>query len=316
MWKPADITERKRLEEERIAMEAQLRQSQKLESIGTLASGVAHEINNPLMGMMNYADIIQDEIEDEGLKEFAGNIKKEGERVATIVKNLLSFARQDRQSHSHARMEDIIDASLSLTTAVLRKNQITLEKDIPDDLPTIKCRSQQIQQVILNLLTNAMHALNERYEGYDENKTISITAGPFEKGGEKWIRTTVEDHGTGIPPDILDRIFDPFFTTKDRGKGAGAGADGPVGTGLGLSISYGIIADHHGELSVESVVGEYTRFHIDLRVDNGWSLEDENDDENENENATPTDSNGTHRTGGAAQQRICEEEEKRRMCGT
>lgn len=258
-----DITERKRAEKEKQALESKLRQSQKLESIGTLASGVAHEINNPLTGMINYADLIADKVKDDRLREFAQGIIKEGNRVAEIIKGLLYFARQEKQSHSPARMEDIIDASMLLIGSVLKKDQITLYKDIPDDLPQVRCRSQQIEQVIINLLTNARDALNQRYEAYHEDKLIRIRVQPFEEDGIQWIRTTVEDHGTGIPEDVIERIFDPFFTTKSRNEG----------TGLGLSVSYGIIKDHHGELTVESKSGEYTRFYLDLRVKNGWTLE-------------------------------------------
>ncbi len=112
---------------------------------------------------------------------------------------------------------------------------------------------------MINLLTNAHDALKERYPEYDENKIIRITARVFEKDGEDWIRTTVEDHGVGISEDVAQRIFDPFFTTKSRTEG----------TGLGLSVSFGIVREHHGELTVESVPGESTQLHIDLRVNSG-----------------------------------------------
>jgi signal transduction histidine kinase len=129
---------------------------------------------------------------------------------------------------------------------------------VPDDLPKIKCRTRQIQQVLMNLLTNARDALNERYPESDENKTVRITCVPLEKEGEKWIRTTVENHGGTMPPEIMDRIFDPFFTTKPT----------DMGTGLGLSISYGIVSEHKGVLSVVSDENS-TSFHMDLRVNNG-----------------------------------------------
>jgi len=257
-----DITERKRAEEEKKAMQAQLLQSQKLESIGTLASGVAHEINNPLMGMINYAELIRSRIKDDSLKEFSAIIIEEGERVATIVRNLLSFSRQDKERHSPTNIKDIIDASLSLIGAVLRKDQITLIYDIPKDLPIIKCRSQQIEQVIINLLTNTRDSLNERYPYYNEDKIVKISVKLFEKDGVDWIRTTIEDHGVGMQEDVIERIFDPFFTTKPRN----------IGTGLGLSVSYGLIKEHGGELSVESEPGKYARFHIDLKVNNGWEI--------------------------------------------
>jgi signal transduction histidine kinase len=136
-----------------------------------------------------------------------------------------------------------------------------LQVDIDEGLPQLKCRSQQIQQVLMNLMTNARDALNERYPEYDSEKRIRIRVRLIEKQGKKSIRTTVEDSGTGIRPAIRERIFDPFFTTKSEG----------VGTGLGLSISYGIVKDHGGELTVESKPGIYTRFHMDLPDGNGWN---------------------------------------------
>jgi signal transduction histidine kinase len=283
-----DVTERKRVEQEKQKLEAQLLHAQRLEAIGTLAGGVAHGINNPVMGIMNYAELIGDRVPaDSDPAKFALEIKRETERVSTIVRNLLSFARQEKQSHSPARLCDIVEATLSLVRAILRHDQITLEVDVPEDLPQIKCRSQQIQQVLMNLLTNARDALNEKYPGYHEDKTIIITARELETAGDRlpgvgarsareepntehrppstsrWLRLTVEDHGTGITAAVRERMFDPFFTTKSHDKG----------TGLGLSISHGIVNDHHGEIGVETEVGQFTRFHLDLPVDNQWELE-------------------------------------------
>lgn len=258
-----DITEHKRLEQERAAMEAQMRQQQKIESIGTLASGVAHEINNPINGIMNYAQLIQDRLPTESpLIEFTGEIMHETQRVATIVRNLLTFARNEKQSHSPARIVDIIEAVLSLVRAVIRHDQITLNVNVSGELPQLKCRSQQIQQVIMNLITNARDALNERYPGHNPDKVLNLEARLLEKAGRRWIRVTVEDHGTGIAPEIRERMFDPFFSTKGRDKG----------TGLGLSISHGIVKEHHGEWTVESEPGKFTRMHVDLPIDNGWEI--------------------------------------------
>ena len=251
-----DITETQKLEE-------QLMQSQKIESIGTLAGGVAHEINNPINGIMNYAQLIIDGMEKENpASEFAKEIINETERIAEIVRNLLTFARHEKQSHSPAQFSDIVTSVLSLIQTVMRRDQIDLNVEIPEDLPKIKCRSQQIQQVLMNLMTNARDALNERYPGYDPEKRLRVSARPMHKAGRKFIRTTVEDFGTGISPEIRKRIFDPFFTSKPKESG----------TGLGLSISYGIVKDHGGELTVESEPGRYTRFHMDLPMDNGWKL--------------------------------------------
>jgi PAS domain S-box-containing protein len=275
-----DISERKRIEHEKEALEAQLRQQQKLEAIGTLASGVAHEINNPIAGIMNYAQLIADKVEPGSqAATYAGEIAHETERVATIVRNLLQFARQEKQTHSPARLADIVEQTLSLFQAVLRHDQIALTVDVPEDLPSLKCRSQQIQQVFMNLLTNARDALNAKYPGYHPDKTIRITArvlsgisdvpsqgtavpqsqiaNPKSQMADRWLRLTVADQGPGIPPEIQGRIFDPFFTTKPRDKGSG----------LGLSISHGIAKDHHGALHFETEPGVGTQFHLELPVE-------------------------------------------------
>jgi len=257
-----DITAQREAEAERRRLEMQLRQTQKLESIGTLASGIAHEINNPLTGMINYAELISRRVEDSRLKDFADAIMTEGARVAKIVRNLLSFSRQEKESHSPARIFDIFSATEALVGQLLKKDQIALDADVPDDLPSLKCRSQQIQQVLLNLLTNARDALNERYPDGHPDKIIGVTARQIADEGRNWIRVVVEDHGIGISKESLDRIFDPFFTTKPRDRG----------TGLGLSISYGIVRDHHGRLRVESEAGSFTRVILDLPIDNGWRL--------------------------------------------
>lgn len=258
-----DETEKIIREKKRIALESQLRNQQKLESIGTLASGVAHEINNPINGIMNYGQIILDsEPGDQMIKEYAKEIVHETNRIAEIVRNLLNFSRKSGQEHSYARIEDIISQTLSLINTVMKKDQIVMSIDIDENLSPIKCRSQQIQQVIMNLLTNAHDALNERYSAYDENKIIKLNCCQTHRENRNWIKISVEDHGIGIPEGIRDNVFDPFFTTKGRDKG----------TGLGLSISYGIVKDHHGTMSFESVLNEYTRFDIELPCDNGWDL--------------------------------------------
>jgi len=259
-----DITERKKAEKERTKLEQQLRQQQKLESTGTLAGGVAHEINNPINGIINYAQLIGDRLEETSpLKEYTGEIIKESERVTVIVRNLLAFSRDEKQTHSPAEISDVVENTLSLMRTVLIHDQIAFEVDVPDDLPRVKCRSQQIQQVLMNLLTNARDALNERHPGHSDDKILSVMAREYQRDDRRWLRLTVDDRGAGIPLEIRDRVFDPFFTTKKRDKG----------TGLGLAISYGIVKDHHGDLTFESEQGSFTRFHLDLPIDNGWSIE-------------------------------------------
>ncbi len=217
-----NITDRKISEEEKKLLEAQVIQQQKLESIGTLASGVAHEINNPLMGMVNYAELIHDRVKDETLKDFSHGILKEGDRVAKIVRNLLSFSRNAKEDFHNAEVTELIEVVHNLIDSGFKKDQITMEMDIPADLPQLYCDSQQIEQVILNLLTNARDSLNQKYNGYHPKKRVNIKVRSFEDEGT-WIRVTVEDLGVGIPVAIIDRVFDPFFTTKDRTQGTGLG---------------------------------------------------------------------------------------------
>ncbi|NDL67020.1 PAS domain S-box protein [Anaerotalea alkaliphila] len=258
-----DSTEKRALEEAKLQAESQLRQQQKLEAIGTLAGGVAHEINNPVNGIMNYAQLILDDLEDrERNRVYASEIILETERVAEIVQNLLQFSRQEKQSHSYARVEDIVHRTLGLVRTILKKDRIGLEVDLEEGLPEIKCRSQQIQQVLMNLLTNARDALNDRYPEGDERKVIRIRGSLSRREDRRWLRLDVEDTGNGIPDVDAGKVFEPFYTTKPKEKG----------TGLGLAISYGIVADHHGRLTFDSEEGLSTVFHLELPVDNGWDM--------------------------------------------
>ncbi|KIG15107.1 sensor histidine kinase [Enhygromyxa salina] len=244
-----DISARKELE-------AQIRQQQRLDSLGTLASGVAHEINNPVQGILNYAELIQGRADDpETVREFSREITHESERVATIVRNLLAFSRQERDQEREAvSVIQLVQSTLSLIQAVIRKDYVRVVLDLPEGLPLVSCRSQQIQQIVMNLVANARDALNDRYAGFDENKLVEVSACTFQRDGRAWLRLTVGDRGTGIPEDVCARIFDPFFTTKGRDQG----------TGLGLAVSHGIALEHGGDLRVQSEVGVGTRFHLEL----------------------------------------------------
>ncbi len=258
-----DISERKKVEAARREMEAQMRQQQKLEAIGVLAGGVAHEINNPINGIMNYADLILNSSDPDSRQvEYASEIIHETKRVSAIVKNLLQFSRHEKQSHSYASIYDIVNQTISLIKTIIRKDQIELMIDLEDGLPDIKCRSQQIQQVLMNLMTNARDALNERYQGYHKDKVMKLYCRLLEADGRRWLRIVVEDHGAGIPDDVKEKIFEPFFSTKPK----------EMGTGLGLSISYGIVKDHHGSLTLNTTQGEKTEATLVLPVDNGWTL--------------------------------------------
>jgi PAS domain S-box-containing protein len=234
-----------------------LRQRQKLESIGVLSACLAHEINNPLTGIMNFAELIRPSLDEKSpLSEYAKGIHEECKRISSIAGNLLAFARQEDEATQKNAMADILEASLLLTRSVLLKCGITILLDVPDNLPKITCRAQQIQQVLMNLLHNARDGIQQRYPDGDENNTIHVRVTQLKKDGATWLRTTVEDNGAGIGEDVVNHIFEPFFTTKPVGHG----------TGLGLYVSHGIVEDHGGKLWVETETNQYTRFHLDLQV--------------------------------------------------
>ncbi len=240
---------------ERRELEAQVIHASKLASIGELAAGVSHEINNPINSIMNCADIlIKDTDPNSRQNQFARLIQSEAMRITNIVKNLLTFSRQDSEVRRPTDWREIVDAVLSMSRKKFSKSNVTLHIEIPDDLPQLCCSSEQMQQVVMNLMINALHALDEKYPESHEDKILRVTACRIDSDGVGGVRLTVEDHGTGIAPVHRDRLFDPFFTTKGRDKG----------TGLGLSVSDGIVRNHGGIIRVESELGEYTRFHVDL----------------------------------------------------
>jgi PAS domain S-box-containing protein len=249
-----DVTERKQMARERGMWQAHARHQQRLEAIGTLASGVAHEINNPVQSIMNYAQLIARRSDSAEFANYAQEILHEAQRVAAIVKGLLSFARQEGEPYADVHIRDVVTSTLSLISALLRKESIRLDVDLVDDMPAVRCHPQQIQQVLMNLIGNARDALNERYPGAHDDKRILVTGRFWRREGESFVRLTVEDHGVGIPPQVLDKIFDPFWTNKALGQAAG----------LGLSVSHGIVAEHGGAISVDSEPGRFTRFHVDL----------------------------------------------------
>ncbi len=228
-----------------------------LASLGELAAGVAHEINNPINGIINYAQILADQSSDKSdQQEIVREIIGEGERIALIVRNLLAFAKGQPEGKNPVAAEDILSAALALTKSQLAKDCIRLMVDMSPDLPPVKGHLQQIQQVVLNIISNARYALNQKYPAANEDKILHIQTQTRIIGKRPFVRLVFRDHGTGIPEDILHKIMDPFFSTKPNG----------VGTGLGLSISHGIVRDHDGRIGIDSVEGEYTRVTVDLPV--------------------------------------------------
>jgi PAS domain S-box-containing protein len=243
-----DITGKKRLQAE--AMRAG-----HLASLGELAAGVAHEINNPITGIINYAQMLVDSREKvvSGL-DIPGRIIQEGERIAEIVRNLLFFARGRKQERTLVDIREVLNNTLDLTRAQLEKNGIVLRLDLPGHLPMVPGRSREIQQVFLNILSNARYALNARdADGFPE-KLLGVRAEETVGENGPGVRLVFRDQGIGMSPAVLGRVCEPFFSTKPEGEG----------TGLGLSISYGIVKDHGGSLSFESREGECTAVTVEF----------------------------------------------------
>lgn len=239
--------------EEKTTLQREAVRAAQLVSLGELAAGVAHEINNPINSIINYAQLLIDE-SSAADTAYANRIIREGDRISSIVRSLLSFARDRKEDKTPVSIPDVIKESLNLVGAQLKKDGIRLALEVPDTLPFVIAHMYQIEQVFLNILSNARHALNQKYPSANEDKVITISGEKVLIDARTYVRIVFYDKGTGIPAVVLDKVMNPFFTTKPPG----------IGTGLGLSISYGIISDHGGKLSVESLEGSYTKIIIEL----------------------------------------------------
>jgi signal transduction histidine kinase len=240
---------------EKMAMQAEAMQAGHMASLGELAAGVAHEINNPITGIINYGQILINECGPESMeKDIGERIVKEGERIGRIVKTLLSYARGGREEKRPTRVPAILEESIILIQAQIRKESINLKIDLPDDLPEVDANFQQIQQGFINIINNARYALNEKYPGRHKNKSLKITGEKVTISDRQYVRIVFHDQGVGISAHELSVLTKPFFSTKPFGKG----------TGLGLNITQRIITDHGGQLSFKSAKGEFTRVIIDF----------------------------------------------------
>jgi two-component system NtrC family sensor kinase len=227
-------------------MEEQLRRSEKLASLGTLAAGVAHEINNPLTGILLYASILNsDKRLDPDLLPDLERVISETQRCAGIVKNLLEFSRESLPEKEDIALDAILDELCTFFHNQPNFRNIVIRTNYGSDLPLISVDPNQIRQVFMNLFINAGHAMPHGGE---------LEISTYRSAGGKHICAGLKDNGVGIPEENLNRIFDPFYTTK------------PEGTGLGLSISYGIIENNGGKIEVKSRAGEGTTFTVMLPV--------------------------------------------------
>jgi signal transduction histidine kinase len=242
---------------ENVNLQADATRTRHLASLGELAAGVAHEINNPINNVINYGQILCDEFKEESRDdEIARRIMKDGDRIATIVRSLLSFARIRKEEKVLTYLHELFSDTLSLTSAQLRKDAIELKIHLPEETIRVNVHPQQIQQVFLNLVSNARYALNQKYPGSHEDKILTIKCEEISINKKSFIRIIFHDHGTGIPASQIDKVINPFYSTKPN----------RIGSGLGLSISHGIVTEHHGKFSINSVEGEYTKIIMSLET--------------------------------------------------
>lgn len=234
-----------------------------LATLGELAAGVAHEINNPVNSIINFGQLLLDRHPEPGRdQEIAAEIIDEGLRIAKTVKSLLSFAQNRGEAKRAVHLEEIVAACLDLSNSQLRKEGIRVEVDLPPDLPPAMVENQPIQQVLLNLISNARYALNEKFPPHHPDKLLRFTGGLRKVGNRSTIRLEVTDFGIGIPRHLLGRVMDHYFTTKPPERG----------NGLGLSMSREALEKQGGQLEIASVEGVSTTVTLDLPVAQGGGV--------------------------------------------
>ncbi|MCF7824642.1 MAG: PAS domain S-box protein [Candidatus Marinimicrobia bacterium] len=257
-----DITEMKRAEDERADLEKRLRQSQKLEAIGTMAGGIAHDFNNILQGFFLYAGIIKNQLPEEGeLRSHFQQIIEAGDRAKELVRQILTFSRQEAVERKPIQIQYLIKDAIKLIRAST-PSIIDIVDHIDTQCGYVKCDASQVHQLFVHLCNNATYAMHEtggmlKVELHEREVNGSI--GPIDSlaAGNKYVELLVSDTGRGMDAETLEKIFDPFFSTKDVNEG----------TGLGLSIVHGIIHDMGGKIDIESEPGKGTSVRIFMPVE-------------------------------------------------
>ncbi len=246
-----DITEKRKLQAERM-------RAAHLASLGELAAGVAHEINNPNAGIILNTQLLVDD-QDMASGERAGILGRiigNSERIDRIVSKLLSFARTDSEERQSVDVIEIINEVHALIAMRFEKSGLKLVLNLPGDLPRIWAHPQQMEQIFMNLCTNSLHAMKNFDPQSEREMCLEITGGTKDMDGKTYVQVVLHDNGSGISENIMDRVLDPFFTTKPKGQG----------TGLGLSISHEIIMNHEGNMELESVEGAFTKITVSIPV--------------------------------------------------
>jgi hypothetical protein len=226
----------------------QIRRAEQLASLGQMAAGIAHEINNPIAGMLNCVRTLAKGVRDDRQRvQYLAMLQDGLGRIGRIVGQLLSFAREARPQLKPTPILPILTKCLSLLEHDLAGRQVRCTLPLGDGLPSVLADAYLLEQVFLNILKNAADAM-------PDGGTITVGSGVREVDGSSFLQVEITDTGVGIPRDHLPRIFDPFFTTKDVGRG----------TGLGLSVSYGIVRAHRGFIEATSEVGKGSTFTVAL----------------------------------------------------
>ncbi|PLX99598.1 MAG: hypothetical protein C0623_08850 [Desulfuromonas sp.] len=242
-----DVTEHKKMMEEQ-------RRSSQLVALGTIVAGVAHEINNPVNGVINCAALIKSKAgNNDDVIDLAKRIEIEGARIAKITKNLLHYSKDSRKEMQEVQIKEVIESALTLSSSKIKNQDIILETEIPDGLPEVKANSQNLIQIIINFLENACYALKVK-EHIKDDKTIKIICSSAIKDGKEIVCVEVFDNGIGMNQETLSKAKDAFYTTKPSVDGSG----------LGLSIVSEIVNMHHGVFDIESIEGEFTKMKICL----------------------------------------------------
>ncbi len=257
-----DITDLKRTEAEKVLLERQLLQAHKLESLGTLAGGIAHDFNNILYGIMGFAELCRDDAEpDSVLYENLQEILIGCKRAKALIRQILAFSKQTKEKYQNIPVADIVSEASRLLKATI-PTTIAVEVDLKAEISIVNCDPTQIHQVIMNLCTNAVQAMQVK-GGVLTIMLCNVSFGsqpdndrPAQCPPGTYLKISVGDTGAGIPSQFRDRVFDPFFTSKEQGKG----------TGMGLAVAHGIVRAHKGCISVRYPQGYGAVFDVYLPV--------------------------------------------------
>ncbi len=243
-----DVSERKKLDDQKRDLYHQLLQAEKLAALGQTISGVAHELNNPLATILTWAERLSQRPADEAIKRGLETILSESERAAKIVRNLLTFARKRQTTRAMVDINQVLRETLALRAYEQRVTNITVIDALSEGLPQVFADPYQIQQVLLNLIINAEQAMLSA-----NGRGTLVVRSWYDAEGDAVV-LEINDDGPGIPSEVQPKIFDPFFTTKEVGKG----------TGLGLTVVYAIVQEHGGRIRLESRPGEGASFVVEL----------------------------------------------------